>query len=77
VLNWSDEINRFNFDYKGKAMTVVVSAAQVAEDQDIVMNNEHTEYKWVSFDEAIEMMKFEDDKNGLRVCREKLLGKIS
>lgn len=77
ILSWSDEINRFNFDYKGKTMTVVAFAAQVAEDQDVVINSEHTEYKWVSFDEAIEMMKFNDDKNGLRICRKRLLGKIS
>lgn len=77
ILSWSDEISRFNFDYKGKTMTVMAFAAQVTEDQDVVINSEHTEYKWVSFDEAIEMMKFDDDKNGLRICREKLLGKIS
>lgn len=77
ILSWSDEINRFNFDYKGKIMTVMVFAAQVAEDQDVAINSEHTEYKWVSFDEAIEMMRFEDDKKGLRICRKRLLGKIS
>lgn len=73
ILSWSDEINRFNFDYKGKTMTVMVFAAQVAEDQDIVINNEHTEYKWVGFDEAIEMMKFDDDKQALEKCQALLL----
>lgn len=73
ILSWSDEINRFNFEYRGKIMTVVVFTAQVDEDQDVVINSEHTEYKWVSFDEAIEMMKFEDDKKGLRMCRERII----
>lgn len=61
VLQGSDEINRFSFQYHGSPFVVVVSAAEVAADQSVVINEEHTEYKWVGFDEALQMMKFDDD----------------
>ena len=70
VLQWSDELNRFSFQYHGSPFVVVVYAAEVATDQPVVINEEHTEYTWAPFDEALQMMKFDDDKNGLRACQE-------
>ena len=66
VMYWSDEVHRFAFPYKDNTFVVIAFAAQVAEDQGVVINVEHTEYKWVSFDEAINLLKFEDDKTSLR-----------
>ena len=71
-LNWSDEINRFSFEYKGYVIVVLVYSVEVTLDQLVTINKEHTEYVWVGFDDAIEMMKFDDDKKGLRICRDKL-----
>ena len=73
VLSWSDEINRFSFKYNNYNIVVLAYAAMVEIDQIVIINEEHTEYKWVDFDEAIEMMKFDDDKNGLVICKNKLL----
>ncbi|MGB2791195.1 MAG: hypothetical protein WBC29_01440, partial [Candidatus Moraniibacteriota bacterium] len=73
VLRWSDEINRFSFQYHESPFVVVVYAAEVATDQLVVINEEHTEYRWASFDEALQMMKFDDDKNGLRILQKTLL----
>lgn len=72
VLRWSDEINRFSFQYHESPFVVVVYAAEVATDQSVIINEEHTEYTWVSFDKALQMMKFDDDKNGLRACQKML-----
>lgn len=74
AISWSDEINRFSFTHNNKPIVVVAFAAKVPEDQEIVINDEHTEYRWVSFDEAIQMMKFDDDKKGLRACWDRLNG---
>jgi len=71
--NWSDELNRFSFIYKDYVIVVLVYSVEVSFDQKVVINEEHTEYKWVSFDEAIDLMKFDDDKRGLQICRKKLL----
>jgi len=74
TLRWSDELNRFSFMYQNDYIIVVlVYAAEVPPDQEVTINEEHTEYKWVSFDEAIKMMKFEDDKRGLQICRDRLI----
>ena len=76
VLNWSNELNRFSFTYKDYVIVVLVYSAEVDPNQNIIINEEHTEYRWVSFDEAINMMKFDDDKNGLIACRDFLINKI-
>ena len=72
AIRWSDELHRFSFSYKGDTFVTVVFAAQVAEDQQVVINDEHTEFRWVGMKEAIEMLKFDDDKNGLRKLQENL-----
>lgn len=72
AVNWSDEIHRFSFKYHSDVFVVVVFAAKVFEDQKVVINNEHTEYRWVSFDRAINLLKFDDDKTALQNFREKL-----
>lgn len=73
VLRWSDEINRFSFQYHESPFVVVVYAAEVPADQSVVLNEEHIEYRWVGFDEALQMMKFDDDKNGLQILQKTLL----
>lgn len=73
VLHWDDETHRFSFPYKDYTIVVLVYAAEVSENQEIVINDEHTEYRWVSFDQAIQLMKFDDDKKGLRMLHERLI----
>jgi len=73
ILQWSDELNRFSFKYiDGYVVVVLVYSVEVSSNQEVAINEEHTEYKWVSFDEAINLMKFEDDKKGLQICRDRL-----
>lgn len=68
ILNWSEELYRFNFNYKGNLMTVIVFSAQVKDDQEIVINEEHVEYKWLYFNDSIKILKFNDDKKSLEIC---------
>ncbi len=72
VLDWSDEINRFSFKHQNYIIVVLIYAAKVKENQKVIINNEHTEYKWLKFSEAIKMVKFDDDKKGLQICLQKL-----
>jgi len=70
VLNWSHQIYKFNFEYRERIMTVLVFSAQVDKDQEIIINEEHTEYKWLNFTEALELLKFDDDKKALQICND-------
>lgn len=67
VLYWGDEIHRFHFPYKDYEIVVLVYSAEVRPDQSVVINEEHTEYKWVPVAEAIATAKFDDDKKGLQM----------
>ena len=71
-LKWSDELNRFSFQHGDYVVVVLCYAVEVPVEQAVVINEEHTEFKWVGFDEAIGMMKFDEDKRGLQVCRDRL-----
>ena len=73
VLHWSNEINRFSFSFKDCIMIVLVYGAEVGGNQKVVINDEHTEYQWISFEEAMLVVKFDDDKKGLRMCQERLM----
>lgn len=72
VKKWSDEIHRFTFRDKDATILVLVYAAKIEKNITITLNHEHTEYKWLSFDDAIGLVKYNDDKNGLRACRDQL-----
>jgi dATP pyrophosphohydrolase len=71
-VHWNDEIYRFSFPYKDYVIVVIVFSTEVSETQRVIINDEHTEFRWVSFDEATDMLQFDDDKKGLKICKEKL-----
>ncbi|MFA5131478.1 MAG: NUDIX domain-containing protein [Patescibacteria group bacterium] len=64
-LNNSDELYRFVFNYKDIPTTVIAFASQIDENQVVLINEEHTEYGWFDFNEAVKILKFEDDKKSL------------
>ena len=72
AISWSGEIHRFSFPYHDTVFVVVVFAVKVPKNQGVVINDEHTECKWVGFDEAMGLLKFDDDKTALQNFREKL-----
>ena len=65
VLSWSDEINRFSFKYNNYNIVVLAYAAMVEIDQIVIINEEHTEYKWVNYKEAKEILSFVEVKETL------------
>ena len=68
VLFWGPELYSFNFDFKEKKIRVIVFCAQILEDQKIIINKEHREFRWVDFIEAKKLLKFDDDKKSLEIC---------
>lgn len=72
TLGWSDEINRFSFIYKNYTIVVIVFSVAVSPTQTVTINEEHTEFRWMKFDEAISLMKFAEDRQGLEICSRRL-----
>jgi dATP pyrophosphohydrolase len=72
AISWSDEIHRFSFLYHDDTFVVVAFAVNVPKDQKVVINDEHTEYKWIGIDEAVSLLKFDDDKIALQNFKEML-----
>ena len=71
----SEGIYRFKFNYKGSVMTVIVHYVEVFQGQEIVINEEHTEYRWIRFEEAKPLLKFDDDKKALALCYDQVAEK--
>ena len=38
----------------------------------IILSNEHKEYKWVSYNEAMKLLKYDSNKNALWELNEKI-----
>lgn len=70
VLAWSEEINRFSFKYNDCTMVVIAYAAKVTPAQRVLINNEHDEYRWMNLGEAVNILKFNDDKNSIHACNQ-------
>lgn len=43
-----------------------VYAVEMRPDTEIILSPEHTEYRWVGFEEAISLIKYETNKEGFR-----------
>lgn len=69
IKKWSDELHRFSFKYKEHIFVTVVFATEVPLDTRVTINDEHTDYKWASFDEGKNLLKFDDDKLALERCQ--------
>ncbi len=55
----------FDFPHIGE-ITENCFAAEVSPETEIVMSDEHTEYKWLALDEAIGLLKYESNKEAFR-----------
>lgn len=47
-------------------LTENVYAVEVTPDTEIILSREHAEYRWVTFEEALGMIKYETNKEGFR-----------
>ncbi len=61
---FSDEIYRFSWEKKGYTVVEIVYAAETY-NQDVVLSHEHTDYIWLSIDDAIEKVEKQNTKNSL------------
>jgi dATP pyrophosphohydrolase len=72
VEAWSDELYRFSFVREGRELVVAVYAAQVATDTRVIINDEHSEFRWLAFEDAASLLTFADDKKALQLLRQQL-----
>jgi 8-oxo-dGTP pyrophosphatase MutT (NUDIX family) len=59
---------RFHFSFPddhGGVLTEYVYGVELAADQEPKLSSEHTEYRWVDLDEAMQLLKWEDNKVAL------------
>lgn len=64
--NFSDEIYRFSWTKKDYTVVELVYAAEV-HSRDVIISSEHTEYIWLSTEEAIEKVEKQNIKNSLSI----------
>ena len=63
-----------NFNYKNNIYVVYEYGFGVKIDnEDIKLSSEHKEYKWVSYDEAIKLLKYDSNKTALFELNERLI----
>ena len=74
TLKWTDEINRFSFTYNDYTVVVLAFAVEIDKDKKVIINDEHTDYKWLNFKDTLKILKYDDEKNGIKICY-KLLNK--
>ncbi|MDP1706533.1 MAG: NUDIX pyrophosphatase [bacterium] len=67
----------FEFFDDGRTQKECVFGGLVSNDQPIVLSPEHTEFQWVTFEQAIgEFLKYPGNKDGLRKLNELLSGSV-
>ncbi|XP_026495473.1 bis(5'-nucleosyl)-tetraphosphatase [asymmetrical] [Vanessa tameamea] len=71
---YKDISKTLNYQVKGKPKAVVYWLAQVKDpDQNVILSNEHQDFKWLPLEQAQEISGFEDMKNLLAEFHEKAL----
>ena len=68
-LNWGSIYNWNNKTYKE------INFLSFVNKQEVVLNEENTEYKWLNLDEFIKLIKWEDNKEILKKVLQKALRK--
>jgi len=64
VKSISKEIHRFLWEKHGVPVWVFTYAVKIDESP-IILNSEHTEYKWLDLKQAIELVKFDSTKEAI------------
>lgn len=67
IKNVTDEIFRFDWkNKKGQAIVELVYGVELNPDDQIKLSNEHTDYQWCDFDQALNIMEKENNKNSFK-----------
>lgn len=73
VLIWSEELHRFSWPKKDYIVVELVYAAEVSQEQEIVLSAEHTQFMWVDIEKAIIIVEKENTKNSLAKFKQWLI----
>lgn len=79
TVHVSDEICHFDWEHKGELKgRDLVYAVEVDTDTEVVLDGkEHTEYKWLPYEQAAQMLKFETNKDAMNQARDYILSRAS
>ena len=72
VIHVSEEIHRFSWQKKDYTVVEMVYGVEVPH-QEITLSSEHTEYRWCNFDEAMQLLEKENNKNAFLSFKNTLL----
>ncbi len=74
VKKWFEDVHSFEFEFNGGHGWTKehVFAAQVSPEAEAVMSDEHSQMKWCGLEEALELLKYESNKEGFRKLAERL-----
>lgn len=66
VVRWTPELYQFRFTHKGEEFRVHACGAETVADVVITLNDEHTDYAWLSVPAALDRLAYEEDQQALR-----------
>ncbi len=68
----ADHIASFFDAHKDRIQMVPIFGIEVT-DSDVILSNEHSDYKWVTFEEALNLLTWNGQKNGLKAVHDTVL----
>lgn len=66
-------VNRFYLAKPDQIILSPVFCAEVAADADVVLDHEHTEFKWLAAEDAMEHYIWPGQRKSLKICREQFV----
>lgn len=72
IESLSPVLYQFSFDVNGKQHTVNAYAAEVNTLSSVTLNDEHTGYEWLKYNDALRIIKYSEDKEALLACNQYL-----
>lgn len=66
IKSITDMFFSFTWEKKGKLIYEYVYGVELEPEQTITLSEEHTEYKWCSFDDALELLEKDNNKNAFK-----------
>ena len=72
-LQFVDDVHYFEFDSEGYGrLKEYVFGVEVAQDVDVAISPEHTEMKWCTFEESLELLKYDTNKEAFKKLYDKI-----
>jgi dATP pyrophosphohydrolase len=77
LLHVSDELERRAWQTDGESEGMdIVHAVEVAQHAEVVLSDEHDDFRWLPLEEAIVFLKFEGNKQSLRTVHQYARGRM-